>query len=197
MMKNLFSFIALLIGINSFSQNTYEDSLRNYLKAYVQNHEVVKGHNKEHMQFYEVNAAYRVVADFEPSTSHEWLSFKTSGNRTQLYKLYGTLFFTLNRKPSRLNIYQSHDVMLNEAFKNYLFLPFTDSTSGNETYVSGRYLDLTTNDIKNNKVVLDFNKAYNPYCAYVSGVYNCPIPPKENALTIAVKAGEKTFSSAH
>jgi uncharacterized protein len=77
-------------------------------------------------------------------------------------------------------------------YADYLFVPFTDATTGNETYGSGRYIDLRLGDIKNNTVLLDFNKCYNPYCAYTSG-YNCPIPPKENRLAVAVKAGEKVF----
>ena len=195
-MKNTFLLVALFISFASFSQS-YEDSVRIYLKNYVQKHEVVKGHNKEHMQFFEVTKAFRVVADFTPSTGTEWLTFKTSGPKNKVFKLYGTLSFKLNNKAFQLNIYQSQELTTNEQYKNYLFLPFTDSTTGNETYSSGRYIDLATTDIKNGKVVLDFNKAYNPYCAYVSGVYNCPIPPKENALAVAIRAGEKTFSASH
>ncbi|HVF96436.1 MAG TPA: DUF1684 domain-containing protein [Flavisolibacter sp.] len=114
-----------------------------------------------------------------------------------MFRVYGTAFFQLNGKSLQLNLYKSQEEMTNPAYRNYLFLPFTDSTSGNETYQSGRYIDLTTTDIKDNKLMVDFNKAYNPYCAYVSGVYNCPIPPKENALPIAVRAGEKAFSKSH
>jgi uncharacterized protein len=86
-------------------------------------------------------------------------------------------------------------LMGNDQYKNYLFLPFTDATTGIETYESGRYIDLQINDIKNNEVLIDFNKAYNPYCAYVSGVYNCPVPPKENHLIVAILAGEKIYGS--
>ena len=80
-----------------------------------------------------------------------------------------------------------------DQYKNHLFLPFTDVTTRVETYESGRYIDLETSEIVNNEVVIDFNKAYNPFCAYVSGVYNCPIPPKENRLSVAIRAGEKTY----
>ena len=197
-MKNLLLLFTLFITTNNcFSQTAYADSMTLYLTNYVQNHEVVKGHDKSHMKFYEVNRAYRVEADFTPSTSTQWLTFKTSGQKNQVYKVYGTASFKINNKLHKLTIYQSQDLMTNEQYKNYLFLPFTDSTTGHETYGSGRYIDLSTSDIKNKKVIIDFNKAYNPYCAYVSGVYNCPIPPKENALSIAIKAGEKTFSNAH
>ena len=115
----------------------------------------------------------------------------------RVYRVFGTATFKIKGKNYSLNIYQSQDLMTNPQYKNYLFLPFTDLTSGNETYVSGRYIDLMIEDVKNNKVVLDFNKAYNPYCAYVSGKYNCPIPPKENALPVAIKAGEKAFTAQH
>jgi uncharacterized protein (DUF1684 family) len=70
---------------------------------------------------------------------------------------------------------------------------FTDGTSGNESYDVGRYLDFRMSDIKNNKIVIDFNKAYNPYCAYEKG-YNCPIPPKENNVSMPIRAGEKKFN---
>jgi len=193
-MKGLFLLVGFVISFNSFSQTSYEDSMRTYLADYVKNHGVVNGADKELIKFYNVNKAYRVVADFKPSSSANWIRFKTSGTMEQVFRLFGTATFSLNGQKLSLNIYQSQSLMNNPQFSNYLFLPFTDSTSGNETYVSGRYVDLTTEDVQNNKVILDFNKAYNPYCAYVSGVYSCAIPPKENALPIAIKAGEKAFT---
>lgn len=196
-MKNILFLASLFLSLSGFSQKTYDDSVRLFLKNYVQNHEVVKGADKQQMKFYEVNKAYRVTADFRPSASAQWLTFKTSGTVNKVFRLYGTLLFTLNGKECSLNVYQSQNLMTNAEYKNYLFLPFTDLTTGKETYGSGRYLDLTTADIRNNKATIDFNKAYNPYCAYVNGIYNCPVPPKENALPVEVKAGEKAFGKAH
>ncbi len=86
--------------------------------------------------------------------------------------------------------------MQDTAYKNYLFLPFTDLTSGNRSYGGGRYLDFLMEDIKSNTLIIDFNKAYNPYCAYTTG-YNCPIPPRENDLPVAIPAGEMEYSKAH
>jgi uncharacterized protein (DUF1684 family) len=83
--------------------------------------------------------------------------------------------------------------MNDKTYRNYLFIPFTDSTSGEESYGGGRYLECFAGDIGYNLLDLDFNKAYNPYCAYGAG-YNCPIPPKENDLPIAIKAGEKNYA---
>lgn len=196
-MKSLFLFFSFVIAFSSFSQTSYEDSMKTYLSDYVKNHEVVKGADKEQMKFYNVDKAYRVVADFKLTSTANWIRFKTSGTMEKAFRVFGTATFKLNGKNCSLNIYQSQDLMTNPQYKNYLFLPFTDMTSGNETYVSGRYIDLTTDDMHNNKVILDFNKAYNPYCAYVSGMYNCPIPPKENALPIAIRAGEKAFTKTN
>ena len=80
-------------------------------------------------------------------------------------------------------------------FRNELFLPFKDKTNANGSYGGGRYIDIKISDIENGKVILDFNKAYNPWCAYSDG-YSCPIPPKENHLKIAVTAGEKEYGKS-
>ena len=195
--KNIFLLLMLFVAYDSFSQSSYKDSMLKYLTTYVQQHEIVKPEDKARMNFYEIDPAFRIVADFKPSASAAWIRFKTSGNFEKIFRVFGTASFFVNAEKFSLNIYQSQDLMTNPQYKNYLFLPFTDSTSGTETYEGGRYLDLTTADIKNNKIVLDFNKAYNPYCAYVSGVYNCPVPPKENALPVAISAGEKAFRKKH
>jgi uncharacterized protein (DUF1684 family) len=73
-----------------------------------------------------------------------------------------------------------------------LFVPFKDRTNYDATYGGGRYIDLSTKDIVNGRILLDFNKCYNPYCAFADG-FNCPIPPDENSLPIEIAAGEKTF----
>lgn len=164
-----------------------------YLKNYVDNHEVVKGDDKKKINFFPVNEKYRVVAQFQTTKNNQWFEMPTSGRLKKVFRLYGTLTFKINDTLVHMNLYQSQGLMGSEEYKNYLFLPFTDLTTGIDTYESGRYIDLQINDIQNNQVVLDFNKAYNPYCAYVSGVYNCPIPPRENHLPVAILAGEKSF----
>ena len=196
-MKSFLLFLFIAFSTISFSQKAYKDSMNAYHRNYVQQHSVVKGEEKKLITFYNADAAYRVVADFKSSSTSSWIRFKTSGKQDQVYRVYGTVSFQLKGKTYQLNIYQSQDLMTNPQFKNYLFLPFTDSTTGYETYSGGRYIDLTTEDVVNKKVVIDFNKAYNPYCAYVNGVYTCPIPPKENALAVSIKAGEKAFKTAH
>lgn len=196
-MKNTFTAFLCLLSATAFSQSTYKDSVRDFQRNYVQSHEVVKGEDKKAMQFYPVDKAYRVVATFSQPSDSKWISFPTSGTLTKVFKVYGILDFQLRGKPMQLRVYQSQDLQLNPEYKNYLFLPFTDSTTGNESYEGGRYIDLATTDIHDGQVVIDFNKTYNPYCAYVSGKYNCPIPPKENSLPVAVRAGEKAYRKGH
>lgn len=87
--------------------------------------------------------------------------------------------------------------MSTEKYADHLFIPFTDMTSGEESYENGRYIDLSIADVESGHFTIDFNKAYNPYCAYVSDLYNCPIPPKENHLSIKIKAGEMKYGKLH
>jgi hypothetical protein len=104
--------------------------------------------------------------------------------------------FQVNGTDLSLVVYQNEQLMQDTAFENYLFLPFTDLTNGEESYGGGRYLDLEISKLKNNSILIDFNKAYNPYCAYASG-YNCPVPPRENNLPIAIRAGEKVYAGKY
>ena len=82
-----------------------------------------------------------------------------------------------------------------EEYKDYLFLPITDLTSGDGSYGGGRYLDVKKSEVAQGKVVLDFNKLYNPYCAY-NEKYSCPIPPAQNDLPIRIEVGVKDFFKA-
>jgi uncharacterized protein len=95
-----------------------------------------------------------------------------------------------------LMVYQSQALLQKAGTRDYLFIPFTDATSGTDSYGAGRYIDGTISDIRNGSLVLDFNKAYNPYCAYSAG-YNCPIPPRENDLPVAIRAGERNYGKTH
>ncbi|OGC05686.1 hypothetical protein A2V82_14210 [candidate division KSB1 bacterium RBG_16_48_16] len=102
---------------------------------------------------------------------------------------YGYLPFEYENHEYKLNVYKLLDVY--EKHPDYLFVPFLDSTSAAESYGGGRYLDLEEN--QTGMYALDFNKAYNPLCAYGREDYRCPIPPEENRLPFAVKAGEKKW----
>jgi uncharacterized protein len=196
-MKKLFTGLLVLAITYGYGQDFYKDSMTSYQVTYVQNHEVVTGADKELMRFFPVDEKYRVTALFEKKNDSKWFSMETSGTMRKIFRVYGVLRLVINDTTVRMNIYQSQNLLNSDEYKDQLFLPFTDLTSGEETYGGGRYIDLVIGDITDNKIVIDFNKAYNPYCAYVSGKYNCPIPPKENDLPVAIPAGEKLFEKPH
>lgn len=156
---------------------------------------MVKGKTRKLFRFFTADENFKIQCRFESATDTGVISMKTSGKTIPQkdFKRYGKLIFTIHDTALQLTVYQS--VQQNPLYKNYLFIPFTDVTTGDETYGSGRYIDIETTDIKNNTVTIDFNKAYNPYCAYSTG-YNCPIPPRENYLVVAIKAGEKNFAKS-
>ncbi|MEO8862434.1 MAG: DUF1684 domain-containing protein [Ginsengibacter sp.] len=178
-------------GINA-QDKTYNGSIISYQRHYVDTHEVVTKNDRKFIQFYDIDKYYEVTASFKKIEDQTGFEMNTSSGMKKKYFQYGIVTFNLFDSLQHLYVYQSATLMKEEKYKDYLFIPFGDATSGFTSYGGGRYLDLIFSDIKDGKVILDFNKAYNPYCAYVTG-YNCPIPPKENLLNIAIKAGEKNY----
>jgi len=140
-----------------------------------------KGH-----RFYEVDLNFVVTAKFVRLNNSDTVVMKTSADTEKQYIRYAQLHFNLLNRHCHLTVFQSLKLREIEGYKDYLFIPFKDLTSGNETYGGGRYMDVLIPE--GNEIVLNFNTAYNPYCAYTDG-YFCPIPPAENNLNIAVKAG--------
>ncbi|RMD49712.1 MAG: DUF1684 domain-containing protein [Candidatus Thermofonsia bacterium] len=113
---------------------------------------------------------------------------ETSTGDVRPYRRYGRVTFTIEGQQAILTIYS-------DAHGQEFFLPFRDATSGSETYGAGRYLDNHRPGLEpldNGQFRIDFNYAYNPYCAY-SPDYSCPLPPRENWLTVPIRAGEKNF----
>ncbi len=144
------------------------------------------------LDYYEISNDFKVKASFKKSNSTETLNIPTySGIQKEFYH-FGTASFAIKGFTYQLNIYKNIIGIQNKKYKDYLFLPFMDQTNGEETYGGGRYIDLKTGDIKDGFVIIDFNRAYNPYCAYGDG-WNCPIPPVENHLKTEIKAGEKSY----
>ncbi|MBT8319490.1 MAG: DUF1684 domain-containing protein [Gramella sp.] len=144
----------------------------------------------EGLDFFEIDTTYIVKAEFIRTPAEPPFAMKTSTDRLPVYVKYGELYFILKGKNFKLNVYQNQELVEDPEYFDYLFLPFTDLTNGRSTYGGGRYIDLRIPEF--NEVILDFNKAYNPYCAY-SGKYSCPIPPRENDLETEIFAGVKSF----
>ncbi len=187
-----FLFPGLMIAAQPVN---YVEEMKDHRELYVIKHEVVQGADKKHFRFFPVNAAYKVTANIESIRDTVGFIMKTSGTKDKKFFRYATLHFILDGLPKQLTLFHSALLMTDSTYKDYLFLPFTDQTSGGKSYGGGRYIDLEPGEIVNQQVIVDFNKAYNPYCAYSTG-YNCPIPPRENHLSIPIKAGEKNFKGA-
>ena len=144
----------------------------------------------KHLDFYPVDLKYRVEARFVRTPNETPFLMPTTTDRKPEYVKYGEAHFSVDGHTLKLNLYKNTTPYDDPELKDYLFLPFTDWTSGDGSYGGGRFLDayIPKGDI----ILLDFNKAYNPYCAYNSG-YSCPIPPKENDLGVRIEAGVKDF----
>jgi hypothetical protein len=193
---------SLILGVLSGSAQKldtpgYMDSIKAFRADYIQNHELLASkEQKALLRFYPLAPAYRVAARFQKYANSPWFPMATSGGRPQMQRKYGRLTFVIHDTVLHLMVYQSQELLQKPGTRDYLFIPFTDATSGIGSYGGGRYIDCMINDIRNGILVLDFNKAYNPYCAYTTG-YNCPIPPRENDLSVAIRAGEMNYGKAH
>ena len=193
-MKILFTCLWIAFSLAVAAQEDhYTDSLQSFRIGYIATHEVVQGADRSKLAFFPISKAYYVATRFEQVIEAPWFKMETSGKEKRLYRVYGILHFTIAGKALKLHIYQSKDLMNTEKYADHLFIPFTDETCGEESYENGRYIDLSIPEL-NNGFTLDFNKAYNPYCAYISNKYECPIPPAENHLPVKIKAGEMIFN---
>jgi len=146
------------------------------------------------LNYFPIDLQYRVTARFVKNETPVLFKMKTTTTRLPEYTTYGTVTFQLNGEQYKLEVYQSQDLLKNPEYKDYLFIPFTDVTNGDETYEVGRYVELRLP--LSDEVVVDFNQCYNPYCSYGSG-YSCPIPPEVNRLPIPIRAGEKKYKASH
>lgn len=145
----------------------------------------------KNVQFFAPEEQYVLRCQFSPTPDAEPFEMPTYSGVTKPYVQYGIAKFSLAGVAYQLRVYRSISNTLPQ-YRDYLFVPFKDMSNGESTYGGGRYLDLRIKDVIDNTLVLDFNKAYNPYCAYSDG-YSCPIPPDENHLQVSILAGEKGF----
>lgn len=147
----------------------------------------------KHLHFFDADSTYAVVAKVELLSNQKVFNMPTYDGTSKEFIRYARVKFSHNKRELELTLYRNIALATNPAYKDLLFLPFTDQTNQKTTYGGGRYIDLSLGDIKNGQLMIDFNKAYNPYCAYSDG-YRCPIPPEENDLSIEILAGEKLYS---
>ncbi|MDQ1139386.1 DUF1684 domain-containing protein [Pedobacter agri] len=193
----LLPILFLVFSLNSFAQS-YTEQIAKHRDSYKQDfvkeaNSPLKEADLNNIHFFDADSTYKVIADVEILKNEKIFKMPTYDGTSKEFFRFAKIKFILNSKETVMTLYKNVALAGNPAFKNLLFLPFTDETNNKETYGGGRYIDLSSTDILNNKVEIDFNKAYNPYCAYSDG-YRCPVPPEENDLQLEIKAGEKLYT---
>jgi uncharacterized protein (DUF1684 family) len=152
-------------------------------------------HHQRHsitgLAYYPIDFKYRVPARMEREEHPHTFQVQTTTGEWRDYVHYGMLHFEIDDQPLMLLVFQPTGEKASTGRKS-LFVPFRDRTAPRETYGAGRYLDLAENRDGGEEYVLDFNEAYNPYCAY-SPNWSCTIPPRENHLPVEIRAGEKNL----
>src|SRR5690554_768459 len=196
-MKTFLTLLFLFSGIISFGQEQFsKKTVRKFQKEmneYYANPEKSPLIKEElevfrSLDFFKPNKKYFVKAFFIRTPDEKPFEMPTSTDRKPLYIKYGEVHFMIDGEKLVLDVFQNVKMSKMPLYKNSLFLPFTDLTSGITTYGGGRYLDL--NIPENDVMYIDFNQAYNPYCAY-NYKYSCPIPPSQNDLNVEINAGVK------
>ena len=198
-MKHHILFVLLLITIVSCAQDKrpiagetefqrelnaeYKDATSSPLKDKDRKH--FKG-----LDFFKYDSTFVVMASFKRTPYETVFKMKTTTSRLPEYVKYGVVNFELKGQSYTLNIYQNQALVEDKEYEDYLFLPFLDKTNGEESYGGGRYIDMRIPE--GNEIEIDFNKAYNPYCAY-NEIYSCPIVPRANYLELEIRAGVKAF----
>lgn len=135
------------------------------------------------LKYFPFDPAYRLLIKLSPPERRDNVILMDTKGAERTYERYGILDFALQGQPQRLTLFR-------DPGHGYYFLPFRDATTGRETYGVGRYVE--PKEAGPGLYLIDFNNAYNPYCAY-SNHWSCPVPPDENRLTVAVRAGEMKF----
>ena len=145
------------------------------------------------LNFFEFDSTFIVTAELRRTPESDFFEMPTTTGKVSQERVYGVLKFELKGKSHQLEVYQGEELITTEGFENYLFLPFIDDSNGDATYGGGRYIDLRIP--QGNTIEIDFNQAYNPYCAY-NEKYSCPIVPRVNYMPIKVEAGVKLFKKS-
>lgn len=193
----IITFLFLLVSINTFAQS-FSAQIAKHREAYKadfikDSRSPLKKDDLQNLHFYDADSTYKVIAEVVLLKNEKVFKMPTFNGSSSDYYRYAHINFSLNGKAIQMTLYRSVSLSSNPVYKDHLFLPFTDETNNKETYGGGRYIDLDAKEIKDNHLEIDFNKAYNPYCAYSDG-YRCPVPPEENDLQLTIKAGEKSYT---
>jgi uncharacterized protein (DUF1684 family) len=192
-----FIFLIFLCSSTVFAQS-YNEQISKHREEYKadfikETRSPLKEADLQNLHFFDADSTYKISAVVEILKNEQVFNMPTYDGTSKEFIRYAQITFKLKGKKLKMTLYRNISLLTNPTYKDLLFLPFTDESNNKTTYGGGRYIDLSLNDIKNGFVEVDFNKAYNPYCAYSDG-YRCPVPPEENDLAIAILAGEKSYT---
>jgi uncharacterized protein (DUF1684 family) len=184
------------MGYSVFAQNTYKAEIIDFqqeLNEQYKDEEESPLSSEDLLRFvahdfFKINQKYQVEATYERLENPITILMQTSTSRLPEYIRYAKVTFELDEKTHELILYKSKTTPTDPKYIDSLFLPFTDLTNGEESYDIGRYIDIKIPE--GDTIIIDFNKSYNPYCAY-SKYYSCPVPPEENQLDVEINAGIK------
>lgn len=146
------------------------------------------------LNWFPIDTNYMVWAHLERTPQADTFVMATTREHDPRYRQYGLLHFELKGRAFKVPVYQNIKLAQKAGFEDYLFFPFTDLSNGASTYGGGRFLDFKIPTA--GQLLIDFNRAYNPLCAY-NARYSCPIPPRENHLEIVIEAGVRYRSRHH
>lgn len=194
-MRLVIGLLLCLIQLSTYSQ-TYQDSIREIrVKHYAEltdpKNEILSQEEIDHFQgldYFLIDTNWIINATFKKKKGPKFEMITTT-DRRPVYRRTGFIYCKKDSIEFRLTVYKNIALSKQKEYKDYLFIPFRDKTSGKESYGGGRYIDLS--NPKQKEVKIDFNLAYNPYCSH-SDKFSCPIPPEENTLSLEIRAGEKT-----
>jgi len=193
---------ALLISCSTTKKtSSYHDELTTYREQYKSGflndpRSPLTKEDLPFLAFYEADENLKLNCTCIKAENTKPFEMPTYSGVTRTYILHSIATCPYQGQMLTLELYKNIHQPINPLYKNNLFLPFKDETSGDSTYGGGRYINLMVTDIANDKIIIDFNKAYNPWCAFSDG-FNCPIPPKANHLLVSIKAGEKMFTGTY
>ena len=197
-MRKIFFFLLLLPFAYSADGQTYADTIAQYRKQYIADlladkRSPIKPSQVKGISFFNADHSYCAWGAVKETPGSVPFMIETHSGKKKPFREYSTVTFSIHDTSMTLHVYQSVDLVKVDGHQDDLFVPFNDLTNYDATFGGGRYLDLSIKDIKNGLLLIDFNKCYNPYCAYADG-YSCPIPPVENRLHIEIPVGERMFS---
>lgn len=184
-LRYIFVLLLSVLTLPGWAQN-YLSDIKKFREEYKE--KSLKQFPNSEQAFFSPDEKFNLMATYKLKKKGKIISVPTSGTKIKDYREYAQVKIKMDGKTHSFIVYQPVPVL--PLYKDHLFLPIKDLSAPAETYGGGRYMDLKLSDFKDGKINIDFNKLYNPYCAFSDG-WNCPIPPKNNHLNLRIEAGEK------